>query len=156
MRRLIPFIAAFAWLGACGGEPPAQEPVDLAAIRADSVAIAAAAFDPAAYDTITWETAQAALERGGLVFRVSCAKCHGDGGRGNAHFVLQGDTLQPPSFLAADWPYANDLMALRERIFTGNVVGMPYWGLVGLKHRDVDAVARYIVEFLRVNYGERS
>lgn len=155
MRRLIPIVAAFAWLGACGGEPPAQEPVDIRAIRADSVAIAAAAFDPTAYDTIAWETPQAALERGGVVFRVSCAKCHGDGGRGNGNFVTQGDTLHPPSFLSLDWQYANDLMGLREAIFTGSILGMPYWGLAGLKYRDVDAVSRYIIEFLRVNYGER-
>ena len=32
---------------------------------------------------------------------------------------------------------------------------MPYWGLVGLKYRDVDAVARYVTDFLRVNYGQK-
>ena len=155
MRRLIPIVAAFAWLGACGGEPPAQEPVQQAPDRADSVALAAQTFDPTAYDTIAWETPQAALERGGVVFRVSCSKCHGDGGRGNGNFVFQGDTLHPPSFLAVDWRFAGDPMGLRQAIFAGNVLGMPYWGLVGLKHRDVDAVSRYITEFLRVNYGEK-
>ena len=155
MRRIIPTIIAFAWLGACGGEPPVQEVVDQGPSRADSVAIAVAAFDPAAFDTISWETPQAAIERGGLVYRISCSKCHGDGGRGNGNFAIAGDTLFPPSFLTADWRFAEDPMGLRQTIFSGNVAGMPYWGLVGLKYRDVDAVARYIVDFLRVNYGDK-
>ncbi len=40
-------------------------------------------------------------------------------------------------------------MELRRYIFSGNVAGMPYWGLVGLKYRDIDAVARYLVGPLR-------
>lgn len=154
MRRTFPFIIALAWLGACGGERPAEEPVVQGPTRADSVQMAAENFDPAGLDTIQWKTPQEAIERGGLVFRISCAKCHGDGGRGNGNFVFQGDTLRPPSFLASDWRFANDPVGLRETIFTGNVLGMPYWGLVGLKYRDLDAVARYITEFLRPNYGQ--
>lgn len=156
MRRLIPTIIAFAWIGACGGEPPAQEaPTVQGPSRADSVAIATAAFDATALDTIKWESTQEAVERGGLVFRISCSKCHGDGGRGNGNFVFQGDTLRPPSFLAADWRFKDDGVGLRQYIFSGNVAGMPYWGLVGLKYRDVDAVALYITDFLRVNYGQK-
>ena len=155
MRRSLPIIAALLWIGACGGEPPAQEQAVQGPTRADSVQLAATAFDPAAFDTITWANQQEAIERGGLVFRISCSKCHGDGGRGNGNFVMQGDTLRPPSFLTKDWRFANDPMGLREQIFTGNVAGMPYWGLVGLKYRDLDAVARYIVDFLRPNYGEK-
>ncbi len=117
--------------------------------------LATTAFDPAAFDTITWKNQQEAIERGGLVYRISCSKCHGDGGRGNGNFVLQGDTLRPPSFLGKDWRFAADPMGLRKQIFTGNVAGMPYWGLVGLKYRDLDAVARYITDFLRPNYGEK-
>ncbi len=155
MRRLFPIIAALAWIGACGGEPPAQEPVAQGPSRADSVQIAATAFDSAAFDTITWKNQQEAIERGGLVYRISCSKCHGDGGRGNGNFVFRGDTLRPPSFLTKDWRFADDPMGLRKTIFTGNVFGMPYWGLVGLKYRDLDAVSRYIVDFLRPNYGEK-
>ena len=153
MRRTIPVLAALAWLGACAGEAP-QEEVVQGPTRADSVAIAESAFEATAFDTISWESDQAATERGGLVYRISCAKCHGDGGRGNGNFVHQGDTLRPPSFLTTDWRFAEDPMGLRQAIFTGNVLGMPYWGLVGLKYRDVDAVARYITDFLRPNYGE--
>lgn len=155
MRRTLPIIAALLWIGACGGEPPAQEQAVQGPTRADSVQLAATAFDPAAFDTISWETDQAAIERGGLVYRISCSKCHGDGGRGNGNFVMQGDTLRPPSFLTKDWRFADDPMGLRKQIYTGNVAGMPYWGLVGLKYRDLDAVARYITGFLRPNYGEK-
>lgn len=154
MRRTLPVLAALAWLGACGGgEPPPEVPEGPS--RADSVGMAATAFDSAAFDTISWETDQEAIERGSLVFRISCSKCHGDAGRGNGRFVLEGDTLKPPSFLAADWRFSDDPTGLRRQIFTGNVAGMPYWGLVGLKYRDIDAVAHYIMDFLRPNYGDK-
>jgi len=153
MRRTIPVLIAFGWLGACGGEEP-QEVVPEGPSRADSVAVADSAFDATVFDTIAWEDDEAAIERGGLVFRISCSKCHGDGGRGNGNFVFQGDTLRPPSFLTSDWQYAEDAEGLRRRIFTGNIAGMPYWGLVGLGYKDIDAVARYITEYLRPNYGE--
>lgn len=154
MRRLIPTFVAFAWLGACaGGEPSGQEPAQSSG-KADSVQLALAAFDSTVFDTISWETPDAAIERGSLVFRISCSKCHGEAGRGNGNFVLQGDTLRPPSFLAADWRFANDPLGLRRQIFSGNVAGMPYWGLVGLKYKDIDATALYIENFLRPNYGD--
>jgi len=153
MRRTIPLLLAFAWLGACG-EPPPQEEVVPGPSRADSVALAQAAFDATVFDTIAWDGDQTAVDRGALVYRVSCSRCHGDGGRGNGNFVVQGDTLRPPSFLAQDWQYAEDPMGLREKIFSGSVANMPYWGLVGLKYYNIDAVAEYIVGFLRPNYGE--
>lgn len=148
MQSRIPTLALVAMFAACAGEPPAEQP-DQAQIRADSVRLAEAAFQPAVFDTITWESDAAALERGSLVFRISCSKCHGDSGAGDGGFVLQGDTLRPPSFLAPDWRFAEDPLGLRRQIFTGNVAGMPYWGLVGLKYRDIDAVARHITEGLR-------
>ena len=153
MRRMIPVLISLVWMGACGEEPE-QEVVPQGPTRADSVALAEAAFDATVFDTISWDGDQTAVERGGVVFSYSCRKCHGDGGRGNGNFVFQGDTLRPPSFLATDWQYAEDGIGLRERIFSGNAAGMPYWGLAGLKYQDVDAVADYIVEFLRPNYGE--
>lgn len=154
MRRIsiTPLIAAFAWLGACGGEapapPPAEEPPPTVT-RADSANMVLAAYDSTVFDTIQWQSENAATERGGLVYRISCSTCHGEGGRGDRGFVFQGDTLRPPSFVAADWAYGNDLPALRKRIFTGSIVGMPYWGLVGMTYKDVDAVARYIAGVLR-------
>lgn len=154
MRRTFPFLVVLAWFGACGGEPPAQEQAQ-GPTRADSVQMAAAAFEAAVFDTIQWKTGEEALERGGVVFQFSCQKCHGDGGRGNGNFVFRGDTLRPPSFLTKDWRFASDPMGLREYIFHGNTLGMPYWGLVGLKYRDLDAVSRYITDYLRPNYGEK-
>ena len=91
----------------------------------------------------------AAIQRGGLVYRVSCQTCHGEGGRGERGFIFEGDTLRPPSFVSASWSYAKDPVGLRRRIFTGSILGMPYWGLVGLTFKDVDAVARYITTVLR-------
>ena len=62
---------------------------------------------------------------------------------------MQGDTLRPPSFLEPAWPLGEAPMALRQYIFSGNAAGMPYWGLVGLKYRDIDAVAYFIETPLR-------
>lgn len=151
MRRTFCVIVSLAWLGACAGEEPAPEPEGPS--RADSVAIAAQSFDASVFDTIAWDDQpMTAIERGSLVYRISCAKCHGEVGRGNGGFVYQGDTLRPPSFLAEDWRFAEDPAGLREYIFTGNVLGMPYWGLVGLQYRDIDAVSVFVNQFLRENY----
>lgn len=144
-------LVALAWLGACGGEappPPAEEPPPTLT-RADSAEMALAAFDSTVYDTIQWASDDAALERGGLVYRVSCQSCHGEGGLGDRGFIFQGDTLRPPSFVASSWQYSRDPVGLRRRIYAGSVLGMPYWGLVGMTNKDVDAVARYILGVLR-------
>jgi len=151
MRRTSITLAALALFGACGREappPPAQEPPPVVT-RADSAPLAMAAYDSTVFDTLQWQSEDAAIQRGGLVYRVSCMTCHGEGGRGDRGFIFEGDTLRPPSFVAADWTYANDLPGLRKRIFTGSVLGMPYWGLVGMTSKDVDAVARYILGVLR-------
>lgn len=151
MRRLSTTLVALAWLGACGGEappPPAEEPPPVLT-RADSAEMALARFDSTVFDTIQWQTQDAATERGGLVYRVSCMTCHGEGGLGDRGFIFQGDTLRPPSFVARNWPYANDAVGLRRQIYAGSVLGMPYWGLVGMTYKDVDAVARYITGVLR-------
>lgn len=154
MRRIVPLLVALAWVGACNrGQPDSQ--VDESAAAADSVKMAENAFDSTVFDTLTWKTTQEAHDRGGLVYRTSCQLCHGDSGRGNGNFVFHGDTLRPPSFLTADWRYANDPIGLRKKIFAGNDKGMPHWGIVGLGYRDIDAVSRYINEVLRVKYGEQ-
>ncbi len=63
--------------------------------------------------------------------------------------MTQGDTLRPPTFLGADWQFAEDHDALRRHIFVGTTGGMPHWGIEGLKPRDIDAVATYIQTRLR-------
>jgi len=150
MRRIVPLLVALAWVGACSrGQPGSQEAQGTATV--DSVTMAENAFDSTVFDTLSWKTTREILDRGGVVYRVSCQKCHGASGRGDGNFVLHGDTLRPPSFLSADWRYANDRIGLREKIFAGNDKGMPHWGIIGLGYRDIDAVSRYITDVLRQN-----
>ena len=149
MRVAYVVVAALAVLTACGPGEPAEEEVQ-GPTSADSTAMAAEMFDEAGFDTVSWDTHQAALDRGGVVFRFSCEKCHGATGAGDAGFVAGGDTLRPPSFLAETWRFAEDREGLRREIFTGTgMEGMPHWGLEGLKYRDIDAVSIYITETLR-------
>lgn len=148
MVRGLARLAVVLVLIACTGEPSRQE--GRGPTGADSVAMALERYDPGAFDTISWESREAAIDRGGTVYRISCSRCHGNAGRGDAGFVTQGDTLKPPSFLQADWRFANDKDALRKQIFAGREGGMPHWGLVGLKYRDVDAVATYVLEVIRL------
>jgi mono/diheme cytochrome c family protein len=138
-------LATLVGLVACGGGTSSRE----AAVKVDSTGIAAAAYDSTAFDTIHWKDQKEALDRGAVVWAYSCQKCHGDQGRGDAGFVLHGDTLRPPSFLAMDWKYANDPEGIHKAIFAGNKEGMPHWGLVPLPAKDIDAVTQYILKKLR-------
>lgn len=128
----------------CGGGADRQ-----AAAAPDSVSLALAAITPETFDTVSWPADTAAISRGSVVWTYSCRKCHGTDGSGDGGFVQHGDTIRPPSLLRPDFPYANDHEALRQAIFTGTEEGMPHWGLVGLKPRDIDAVALYINRMLR-------
>ncbi|HSM37556.1 MAG TPA: cytochrome c [Longimicrobiales bacterium] len=143
-------IALAAALIACGSDA-APTPEDQVAAHEDSVMLAEAMYDPAAFDTIGWDSAGAALERGAVVYSYSCSKCHGPVGAGDGGLVLRGDTLRPPSFLTPDWRFAADREGLRRQVFTGTASGMPHWGFYGLKYRDIDAVAAYIQERLRAD-----
>lgn len=144
--RMIPL--ALVLLAACGPNEPDEEiPAEPSA--ADTVAMAEAQYDPAAFDTVSWETPSDAWVRGSVVFSYSCARCHGRQGYGDGGFVTRGDTIEPPSLHPEDWRFAGDLEGLRRFIYTGSEGGMPHWGLEGLKYKDVDAVARFILESLR-------
>ena len=147
MSRLVP-VLLLATVACAGEAPPADEPNSMAAAL-DTLRTAQAAYDPAAFDTIEWESPQAAAERGAVVFRFSCEKCHGSQGYGDGGFVIDGDTVRPPSFREPDWRFADDHEGLREQIFVGTAAGMPHWGLEGLKPRDIDAVAIHLRETLR-------
>lgn len=152
MRVLITLgtLALFSALAACSNaeeEAAAREAAAMAA-AADSVEAARAMYDPAGFDTVTWETREDALVRGSVVFSYSCARCHGRFGEGDGNFVTRGDTLRPPDLTVADWRFLDDPDGLREHIYTGTDHGMPNWGLEGLKYKDVDAVALFLIEGL--------
>jgi mono/diheme cytochrome c family protein len=128
----------------------APAPRTAAPTARDTLAAAEARFDRTLFDTIQWSSAGAAAERGAFVWRVGCMQCHGPEGRGDAKFVNeQGDTLRPPSFVAADWTLAHNPDGIRHKVFIGNMQGMPHWGLRRMTPRDIDAVAQYIVARLR-------
>jgi mono/diheme cytochrome c family protein len=140
----LPLVFALAASGCASGEPAEEEAA--ADTAAASMASAVEAYDPTAFDTITWESEEAALERGQVVYRFSCLKCHGERGTGDTGFVRGGDTLRPPSFREPDWEFAGDKDGIRQQIFVGTAEGMPHWGLAGLGPKDIDAVATYILE----------
>ena len=136
-------LAALAVAAAgCGGDAGGadeESPADAA-----SEVTQAAVFDALLFDSIQWPDRRSALDRGAVVYSYSCAKCHGDSGKGDAGYQLQGRILRPPSFQAEDWRFAADLDGLRQAIHEGNDKGMPHFGNAGLTPRDTDAVARYI------------
>jgi len=141
-------LALFSALAACSNaeeEAAAREAAAMAA-AADSVEQARAMFDPAGFDTVTWETNEDAIVRGSVVYSYSCARCHGRFAEGDGNFVSRGDTLRPPDMTVADWRFLDDRDGLREHIYTGTDHGMPNWGLEGLKYKDVDAVATFLIE----------
>lgn len=135
---------------ACGGgeETPEQAVERLREARADSVAMAEAAYDAAAFDTISWPSVEERLNRGSVVWQFSCAKCHGPNGVGTGELAQQWD-LAMPDLTIPEWEYAADLEAIRHRIFVGHESEMPNWGLHGLKARDIDAVTAFIIRRLR-------
>jgi mono/diheme cytochrome c family protein len=135
-------------------ETEAEKLARKAEADADTVRMAEAAYEIAVFDTITWESEEARLERGGVVYRSSCEKCHGQGGGGNGEVALEFQ-IPVPSFVAPDWPHAGDLEAIRRGTFVGHMgesfegyTGqMPNWGLVsGMRTKDIDAVAAFIAD----------
>lgn len=149
--RLIPVFAALAFFGAVGcqrAESEAEIQARRDSAQADSVRMAETMYDASVFDTITWESPQARLERGAVVYRASCGKCHGSNGGGNGEDALRLQ-MKVPSFLDPAWQYAGDVAAIRQATFVGHVGWMPEWGLIeGFKYKDLDAVAGYIAETL--------
>jgi mono/diheme cytochrome c family protein len=116
---------------------------------ADTVAVAATRYNPAMFDTVHWASDSVRLARGADVFKWACAECHGPQGYGDGKKVTpKGDTLRPPNFHDAAWRLAGDREAVRRKIYTGNVQGMPHWGLRHIEPRDIDAVSSYILTVL--------
>jgi mono/diheme cytochrome c family protein len=147
-------VLLFGLTGCGGGEADEMPAVDteesLRAARADSVAQAAEIYEAAVFDTLTWENDNARWERGGVVWAFTCQRCHGADGAGKGEDAVNFD-IEVPDMTAADWPYADDLPAIRERIFVGHETEMPSMGLIGLAYSDVDASAHYINDLLRAS-----
>ncbi|MBI4541270.1 MAG: cytochrome c [Gemmatimonadetes bacterium] len=131
-------------LAACSG---AERPSATATQAVDSAALAEDEFSPAAFDTVNWKGQEERVERGRVVWQFSCSKCHGLQGKGDGE-AAAALGVKPPSLVAPDWRLANDVPGLRHQIFVGTGTGMPNWGLHGLKPRDIDAVAAFIVNVL--------
>ena len=131
-------------MAACGTEEGPSPEELAAAAKADTLRMAQEAFESAAFDTVTWESQQARVDRGAVVYRYSCVRCHGDTGEAEAAVVFRGDTLNPPSLIQEEWAFADDDPGLRGAILIGTADGMPHFGLMGLGVRDIDAVAGYI------------
>ncbi|UCC81931.1 MAG: c-type cytochrome [Gemmatimonadota bacterium] len=127
----------------CGGESDAEREARMAAARADSIRMAEEAYDAMVFDTVSWESDNARVQRGAIVWQASCEKCHGAEGRGDGEYAMQLG-LEVPSFLEPDWTYAFEVDSLRHRIFVGLEGDMPNWGLHGLGYRNIDAAAGYI------------
>lgn len=127
----------------CGGESEEEVAARMQAARADSVRMAEATYDAMVFDTVNWESSEARIQRGAIVWRSSCEKCHGAEGRGDGELATQLG-LEVPSFLEPDWMYAYQVDSLRHRIFVGLEGNMPNWGLHGLGYRNIDAAAGYI------------
>ncbi len=135
---------------ACEAAEEWPSPEELAAAaQADSLTMAQEAFDSASFDTVTWESRQARVDRGAVVYRYSCVKCHGGTGEAETAVVFRGDTLNPPSLIQEEWALAEDVEGLRSAIFVGRAEGMPHWGMEGLGAKDIDAVIGYIQLALR-------
>lgn len=148
MRSTLTMLLLVAAAACDGGNLPRSS--SAAPTAQDTLALAVATFDSAMFDSIQWTSPDAALTRGADVFKWACAECHGKTGRGEGgHVGENGKTLRPPSFLAANWRFADDTDGLRRMVFIGNTQGMPHWGLRHILPRDIDAVARYIQQSLR-------
>lgn len=148
LHTTLPVLVIFG-LGACQDTPEGAPEPDRAQARADSVEMAAAQYDTAAFDTLAWESQEERINRGALVYRISCEKCHGQQGRGDGRVAAAADTINPPSFVDPEWDLAGDLGAMRAKVFSGTTEGMPHWGLHGLTYKDIDAVTAYILEVIR-------
>lgn len=131
-------------VAACGREPEVDTEEAKRAAEADSVAMAEELYDASVFDTLTFESEQARLERGSVVWRSSCQKCHGGDLAGGGEYAARYE-IEVPSFQEPGWPYRGDVEALRHRVFVGHEGAMPNWGLHGLRYRDIDAVVAFII-----------
>lgn len=115
--------------------------------RAERVREAAATFDAAAFDSITWESDSIREFQGNEVYAEKCRRCHGPLGRGVTDYAKE-QGLDVPSLVERDWPLAS-LDSLRRTVYVGHEEGMPVYGSGGIGIREIDAVASYVLYTLR-------
>lgn len=108
---------------------------------------AAAAYSPALFDTVTWESQDLRITQGNVAYAEQCRRCHGTLGRGGTDYARARD-LAVPSLVEPAWAFAS-LDSLRRRIYTGHESGMPVFGDGTLDPRGIDATAAYILLDLR-------
>jgi mono/diheme cytochrome c family protein len=141
LHSLVPALVALS-LVACE-EKSFDAPEESARLElADSL------YSPTLFDTITWAADEQRVVAGNLVYADYCRRCHGTVGEGGVAYVA-GLEVHVPSLVDAEWPLDDDIEAVRARVFTGHVGGMPSWGISRLTPREIDAVAYYILEQLR-------
>lgn len=142
MRPSVLVLVLLAGLGAAACEIE-RRPDDVRS-EEEEVILAEERYDPATFDTVVWASQEAAIDRGRNIYTWACADCHGPEGRGDGGRVIDGDTIRPPSFQREDWPYAEDPDELHHKVFVGNDLGMPHWGLRLMRPRDIVALEKYI------------
>lgn len=145
MRRnaVLPLMVLLVLAGACSErhefEPPSEE---------EKAAMADSLYSPALFDSVTWADDSTRITAGNLVYADHCRRCHGPLGRGETAYTAEQE-LDVPSLVDDDWEYADDIDAVRRRIFVGHAAGMPNWGVSQLSPRQIDAAAFYILGQLR-------
>ena len=150
MRKVALSLAFLAM--ACG--PAEEERAQVSelppqATASDTVIRASSLYDPRSFEEVSWASDEQMLERGAVVFQVSCSKCHGTYGDGGPGILVAGKTIKGPSLIEPDWALAGNETLIRQVVFTGTTGGMPHWGLKGLKYRDIQAVAGHVDRVLR-------
>lgn len=120
-------------------EPPSDE---------TRVSEAVADFDPAWFDTIEWADNEQMLIDGASVYASTCRDCHGTMGAGGTAYAATRQ-LAVPSLVSENWEHRDDLPSVRRIVFSGHLGGMPTHGIAGISLREIDAVARYVLEQLR-------
>lgn len=108
---------------------------------------AAAAYTPAIFDTVRWESQDARITQGNVAYAEQCRRCHGTLGRGETDYA-RARALDVPSLVEPEWAFES-LDSLRRRIYTGHESGMPVFGDGTLDPRAIDAAAAYILLGLR-------
>lgn len=116
--------------------------------RGEQVSEARQAYPAAVFDTLSWPSDSARVERGNEVFAAECRKCHGYDGRGDTDYTREHD-IGAPSLVDSAGRDAEGLDAVRRRIYAGHASGMPTFGAYKLEPRQVDAAAAYVVRVLR-------